>query len=328
VFILYSHVSSTPHPLSLQLLSRYRKERLEKILEDGEAKRITLRKAARALPKVNRRLAERMLEQGVDAGGAVAGKRKKKKTDRSLEDGEQGGAGASSASSSKGGDGAGGLVDSRFGALFTDSAFEVDEASEQYRLLHPSESSQNYASQPDLLITSDRFNPVESSGESEVEGRGSDGESSSDDDSAYKRGARKPVPERKKKKKKPAAAKEVNMLELNEGESYVLPLCSLVACTVSRLHEGSCIHCAHVSSRRAHSGPLPQSPFLAHLFPPSLPFVSLFLPFCPHAHLSCRFFPPYLPHLIVSVHLDPVPSWLLTRVDPYPSKVQAGDEPS
>lgn len=202
--------------LLLSTLDRYRKERLEKILEEGEAKRITLRKAARALPKVNRRLAERMLEQGVD-GGASGGKRKKKKTDKGLDDGVSGEA-------AKDTDGPKSLVDSRFGALFTDAAFEVDEASEQYRLLHPSESAQSYASNPDLLVSSDRFNPVESSEESEVEGRGSDGESSSDDDAAYKRGPRKPVPERKKKKKPAKADKEVSMLELNEGESCVVSL--------------------------------------------------------------------------------------------------------
>lgn len=107
------------------------------------------------------------------------------------------------------------LGDARFGSLFTDAAFEVDEASEQYKLLHPSEAS-SMPSRPDLLMTSDKFNAVNDSEESEVEGRGSDGTSDSDDDIPYKAKS-KPKP---KKKAKAKATTTVNMLELNEGESY------------------------------------------------------------------------------------------------------------
>jgi ribosome biogenesis protein ENP2 len=188
----------------------YRKERLEKLLEDGDAKRIKLRKAARALPKVNRRLAERIIEEGEVAPESRKRKKKKNKAVALAEGGPV--------------DESNPLGDSRFSSMFTDAAFEVDEKSEQYKLLHPSES-QAMASRPDLLVASDKFNAVEDSGESEAEGKGSDGSSSdSDDDAAFKaRSSEKKAKLKAKKerqKEKKAATPKVSMLELNEGESY------------------------------------------------------------------------------------------------------------
>jgi ribosome biogenesis protein ENP2 len=57
---LYQEAKAVADPFAYH---EYRKQKIEKLLEDGTAKRIQLKKAARALPKVNKALAKRMVER-------------------------------------------------------------------------------------------------------------------------------------------------------------------------------------------------------------------------------------------------------------------------
>ena len=77
------------------------------------------------LPKVNRALAERMMK--VEEKEA---RRKKRKRDDQNEATEE----------EKGGQKGGWLVDPRFKSIFEDPEFEVDEASREYALMHPSQA--------------------------------------------------------------------------------------------------------------------------------------------------------------------------------------------
>mmetsp|Transcript_31097 Transcript_31097/g.81477 ORF Transcript_31097/g.81477 Transcript_31097/m.81477 type:complete len:719 (-) Transcript_31097:51-2207(-) len=217
---LYLEAKSIADPFAYD---EYRKQKLEKLLEDGDAKRITLRKAARALPKVNRRLAQRLFEENE---GINMSKKRKKKKQASLMVSDGGAAAAADDPTNP-------LGDARFKAMFEDTAFEVDEASEQWRLLHPSEPDK-VKSRPDLLVASDKFDVIEESGESEVEGKGSADEDSDSDDDALGRAAKERAEQKeaakkakakakkaeKKRAKKAQGAAKVSMLELNEGETY------------------------------------------------------------------------------------------------------------
>lgn len=211
---LYREAKSAADPFAYD---EYRKQRIEKMLEEGTAKRMQLAKAKRALPKVNKRLAARLLD------APAAGKKvKAKKQEKSV------------------GDEANPIGDARFQELFTNKDFQVDEESEEYRLLHPSESR---ASKPDLLATTgDTFTAIEESDdendgndawaaaraadEDEVDGKESDAESS-DDDRRYREAVaekRERLKKLKKVAKKSGSSKGKGkgkvMLELGEGESF------------------------------------------------------------------------------------------------------------
>ena len=148
----------------------------------GTAKRIELKKAARALPRVNKFLAQRLMDgEGDDSAGK---KRKKKKGERDLDMGD-----------------ANPMTDDRFSTMFKDQDFELDMQSEQYKLLHPSEA---YRTGSDLIVNDDTFERVLDAEESEQEGRGSDDESSDDDE---QRPSRAGAPERTRKKKNPKKSK-------------------------------------------------------------------------------------------------------------------------
>lgn len=71
------------------------------------------------LPKVNRQLAERLLEEGSTPSKSST-----------PSDANAAGGGAQSNPTNP-------IGDDRFAALFTNPDFEVDEASEEYQLLHP-----------------------------------------------------------------------------------------------------------------------------------------------------------------------------------------------
>lgn len=77
------------------------------------------------LPKVNRALAERMMK----VEEKEARKKKRKRDDQNEATEEE-----------KGGQNSGWLVDPRFKSIFEDPEFEVDEASREYALMHPSQA--------------------------------------------------------------------------------------------------------------------------------------------------------------------------------------------
>ena len=128
---LYGKAKAIAEPFSYE---DYRARKVEERLAEERATRITVKKK---LPKVNAALAAR-LERGAaeDPERGPGGKKKRR----------DGGAGAATRrdEESDGEDAAdadereGGLLkDDRFAAMFKDSAFEVDEESETYRMLHP-----------------------------------------------------------------------------------------------------------------------------------------------------------------------------------------------
>lgn len=176
---LYREAKTIAKPFEYE---EYRKQKLEQMLNDGTAKRIELKKAARALPRVNKFLAQRLMDgEGDDSAGK---KRKKKKGERDLDMGD-----------------ANPMTDDRFSTMFKDQDFELDMQSEQYKLLHPSEA---YRTGSDLIVNDDTFERVLDAEESEQEGRGSDDESSDDDE---QRPSRAGAPERTRKKKNPKKSK-------------------------------------------------------------------------------------------------------------------------
>ncbi|CAN6484882.1 unnamed protein product [Victoria cruziana] len=112
----------------------YRKQRIQEKMEKDRAARITIK---RKLPKVNKVLAARLLENAegdesqLNAADANAKKSKKKK-----------------------GLGDELLKDERFAAIFEDKDFEIDERSSEYLALHPNPSKQ----QPSLI--EEHFDPI------------------------------------------------------------------------------------------------------------------------------------------------------------------------
>eukprot|EP00041_Stephanoeca_diplocostata_P036277 m.1315887 g.1315887 ORF g.1315887 m.1315887 type:complete len:323 (-) comp24836_c0_seq19:3191-4159(-) len=208
---LYREAKAIANPFEYD---EYRKESIEKLLDEGNAKRIKLRKAAKALPKVNRALAARLLDDAAE-NGQPDGKKRKKKSKAALP-----GTDAAAATTDNP------LGDDRFKGIFADEDFEIDEESEQYRLLHPSESRK---SQPDLLVSNGKFTEVAESDDagedSEVEGKGSDEDSSDDEvtfrDPVAKAPASAPKADKKKAvKKKADKASQPQFLELAVGETY------------------------------------------------------------------------------------------------------------
>eukprot|EP00040_Diaphanoeca_grandis_P037539 m.245477 g.245477 ORF g.245477 m.245477 type:complete len:706 (-) comp33837_c3_seq16:203-2320(-) len=203
---LYAEAKAVVNPFAYQ---EYRKARLEKLLDEGTAKRVELRKAARKLPQVNKFLAERLLKEG--DGSSVSKSKQKRDSRRKNKLGidETNEIGANP------------MQDDRFKTMFDNQDFEIDQESEHYTLLHPSEK---YANKGDLLVE-ERFSRVdEDDEESEVEGKGSDAESSEDEKRLYKpepnEQASKRVLEKKEKKVKKKKAKGPKLFELNEDQGY------------------------------------------------------------------------------------------------------------
>eukprot|EP00039_Didymoeca_costata_P011153 m.154237 g.154237 ORF g.154237 m.154237 type:complete len:701 (-) comp15080_c0_seq3:2613-4715(-) len=194
---LYREAKAVVDPFAY---NEYRKEKIEKLLEEGTAKRIKLRKASRQLPRVNKTLAKMMMPDG----------NSKKKKGRK----------ANSETSNP-------LNDSRFKAMFEKEEFEVDFESEEYKRLHPSQSAdetfkQNLKlseiSSSDDESDEDDENEVKHVGlgieseESEMEGIGSDDENSDEEDMKTPHWKEKKS-NSKKKESKP------KFFELKAGES-------------------------------------------------------------------------------------------------------------
>lgn len=146
-----------------------RRRRVEAKLEAARASRIA--KVAK-LPKVNAALAARALaaEEG-EAGGDSGGSEEEDEGGTGA--GKGGGARAKAAASAA----AAArrlLADDRFAAMFRDEAFAVDEASEEYKLLHPNASE---ASARAKRLLREHFDSVEGGG------GGGDGEAAEESES-------------------------------------------------------------------------------------------------------------------------------------------------
>lgn len=89
------------------------------------------------LPKVNKALAERLMQS------QTTGNKKKRKRDKDLDEGKgkvDGENGEDKSKASKKDKGTDLLMDPRFKAVFEDPEFEIDEASREFALLHPSQA--------------------------------------------------------------------------------------------------------------------------------------------------------------------------------------------
>ncbi|MCO5549232.1 hypothetical protein L7F22_002699 [Adiantum nelumboides] len=108
---LFNKAKSLVDPFAYET---YRQQRIKEKLDAERATRITIK---RKLPKVNKELAARLLADAGDYAESESdketGMKRKKSKKSSL------------------------LEDERFKAMFTDKAFEVDEESQEYKLLHP-----------------------------------------------------------------------------------------------------------------------------------------------------------------------------------------------
>ncbi|XP_016424974.1 nucleolar protein 10 isoform X5 [Sinocyclocheilus rhinocerous] len=145
---LYHKVKTMANPFAYE---EYRKDRIRQKIEESRAQRVQLKK----LPKVNKDLAMKLMEES-----ELSTKKKKKK----------GNAVANL------------LTDDRFKVMFENPDYQVDERSEEFRLLNPivSKVGEKRRQKLSQIVQQEEQQDEE---EEEVEGRGSsDEEESSDDD--------------------------------------------------------------------------------------------------------------------------------------------------
>ncbi|XP_046856924.1 nucleolar protein 10-like isoform X2 [Xenia sp. Carnegie-2017] len=176
---LYHKAKSISEPFAYE---EYRKNLIKKKIEEERGNRVMAKK----LPKVNRQLAEKLLDDAND--GKNIGK-----VDVSNP-----------------------LGDDRFAAIFTNPDFEVDESSEQYQLLHPITSKkekERKQRQEEMKQKLENFNEIS---DGEVEGVASDdNESSSDDDDYIWRQEYK-----KRQRETKVSRQQPKFYELKNGEEF------------------------------------------------------------------------------------------------------------
>lgn len=167
---LYHQVKSIVDPFAYD---RYRKEKIKSKIDEERSQRIKVKK----LPKVNRSLAEKILDE-------------EENTTKAKKKGEMSNA----------------LKDDRFSALFKNPDFQIDEESEQFKLLHPVISKHEKSKKK-----RERFeNGKGSAGESEDE--------SSEDDT---KDMWKEFKELKAKEKEATRREnQPKLYELKDGETY------------------------------------------------------------------------------------------------------------
>ncbi|KAK9846298.1 hypothetical protein WJX81_001159 [Elliptochloris bilobata] len=159
----------------------YRTQRVAAKLEAERQSRITV---VKKLPKVNAQLAAKLLAAREGARGepveaAAAASSDEEEADEGGDSGRVRKRRRAAASSAL-------LEDERFGAMFTDRAFAIDERSEEYKLLHPNAD----ANKRDKQLLREHFEELE--GDSDVEGSGDEGgddEAGDSDDGARPRHA-------------------------------------------------------------------------------------------------------------------------------------------
>uniref|UniRef100_A0A8C4NT76 Nucleolar protein 10 n=1 Tax=Dicentrarchus labrax TaxID=13489 RepID=A0A8C4NT76_DICLA len=143
---LYHKVKTMANPFAYE---EYRKDKIRQKIEESRTQRVQVKK----LPKVNKELALKLMEEGDDEA-ELASRKKKGKALPSI------------------------LGDDRFKVMFENPEYQVDEQSEEFRLLNPivSKVGQKRKKKLRLLAAED---------EEEPEGRASSEEDSSDDDKSW-----------------------------------------------------------------------------------------------------------------------------------------------
>uniref|UniRef100_A0A672HS66 Nucleolar protein 10 n=1 Tax=Salarias fasciatus TaxID=181472 RepID=A0A672HS66_SALFA len=141
---LYHKVKTMANPFAYE---EYRKDKIRQKIEESRTHRVQVK----ALPKVNKELALKLMEEGDDEAEEAA-RKKKGKALPSL------------------------LGDDRFKVMFENPDYQVDEQSEDFRLLNPIISRVGQKRKKKLRLLAQQED------EEEPEGRGSSEEESSDDD--------------------------------------------------------------------------------------------------------------------------------------------------
>uniref|UniRef100_A0A667Z6X3 Nucleolar protein 10 n=1 Tax=Myripristis murdjan TaxID=586833 RepID=A0A667Z6X3_9TELE len=146
---LYHKVKTMANPFAYE---EYRKEKIRQKIEESRTQRVQIKK----LPKVNKELALKLMEEGDDEA-ELASRKKKGKVLPSI------------------------LGDDRFQVMFENPDYQVDEQSEEYRLLNPIVSKVGQKRKKKLRLLAQQT----AAEEEEPEGRPSSEEESSDDDKSW-----------------------------------------------------------------------------------------------------------------------------------------------
>nr|XP_015824640.2 nucleolar protein 10 isoform X1 [Nothobranchius furzeri] len=151
---LYHKVKSMANPFAYE---EYRKEKIRQKIEESRTQRVQVKK----LPKVNKDLALKLMEEGDDEA-EEAPRKKKGKALPSI------------------------LGDDRFKVMFENPDFQVDEQSEEFRLLNPIVSKVGLKRKKKLRLLAQQDAASQQAAEDEEpEGKASSEEESSDDDKSW-----------------------------------------------------------------------------------------------------------------------------------------------
>lgn len=152
---LYHKVKSMANPFAYE---EYRKDKIRQKIEESRTQRVQITK----LPKVNKELALKLMEEGDDEA-ELASRKKKGKAVPSI------------------------LGDDRFKVMFENPDYQVDEQSEEFRLLNPivSKVGQKRKKKLQLLAQQAVASQQGAEEDEEPEGRASSEEESSDDDKSW-----------------------------------------------------------------------------------------------------------------------------------------------
>ncbi|KAF7657557.1 hypothetical protein LDENG_00025380 [Lucifuga dentata] len=151
---LYHKVKSMANPFAYD---EYRKDKIRQKIEESRTQRVQLRK----LPKVNKDLALKLMEEGDDEA-EMASRKKKGKVLPSI------------------------LGDDRFQVMFENPDYQVDEQSDEFRLLNPIVSKVSQKRKKKLRLLAQQAASLQvAEEEEEPEGLASSEEESSDDDKSW-----------------------------------------------------------------------------------------------------------------------------------------------
>uniref|UniRef100_A0A673CJQ7 Nucleolar protein 10 n=1 Tax=Sphaeramia orbicularis TaxID=375764 RepID=A0A673CJQ7_9TELE len=148
---LYHKVKNMVNPFAYE---EYRKDKIRQKIEESRTQRVQMK----TLPKVNKELALKLMEEGDDEA-ELAARKKKGKALPSI------------------------LGDDRFKMMFENPDYQVDEQSEEFRLLNPIVSKVGQKRKKKLRLLAQQASEAEE--EDEAEGRASSEEESSDDDKSW-----------------------------------------------------------------------------------------------------------------------------------------------
>ncbi|CAL9686184.1 unnamed protein product [Knipowitschia caucasica] len=150
---LYHKVKSMANPFAYE---EYRKDKIRQKIEESRTQRVQIAK----LPKVNKELALKLMDEGDDEA-QLASRKKKGKAVPTI------------------------LGDDRFKVMFENPDYQVDEQSEEFRLLNPIVSKVGQKRKKKLKLLSQQAAAQQEAEEEEPEGRPSSEEDSSDDDKSW-----------------------------------------------------------------------------------------------------------------------------------------------